>query len=151
MKLLLDTNVLIDSILSREPFCATADLLLGLGEIGEFDLFISASQFTDALYILSSGGKHAQLEQARNAMKQARNSVHIAALGEADIDAVLASDWEDLEDACVYQAAREVRADAIITRNQKDFEKSSIPVFDCNEFFEWMKQTYGVEYENIAI
>lgn len=62
---------------------------------------------------------------------------------------VLASDWDDLEDACVYQAARGIGADAIITRNQADFARSAIPVFDCGEFFAWMERAHGVDYEAI--
>lgn len=149
MRLLLDTNILLDHLLERSSFSDKTDLLMSLGAIGEFDLYISVSQITDALYILSSGGKKSRLQAAKEAMAHAREHVHIAALDEADVDAVLDSDWEDLEDACVYQAARGIRADAIITRNLRDFGKSSIPVFDCPGFFDWMKREHGVDYAAI--
>ncbi len=55
----------------------------------------------------------------------------------------------DFEDACVYQCARKIRADAIITRNKKDFEKSSIKVFDCEEWFSYLAQSKGLTYEEI--
>ena len=59
---------------------------------------------------------------------------------EADVDAALDSAWDDFEDACVYQCARRLKADAIITRNQKDFARSSIKVFDCDELFAYLEK-----------
>lgn len=37
----------------------------------------------------------------------------------------------------------------IITRNQKDFEKSSIKVFDCDELFAYLAEEKGLTYEEI--
>ena len=42
-----------------------------------------------------------------------------------------------------------LKADAIIARNQKDFEKSSIKVFDCDELFAYLAEEKGLVYEEI--
>lgn len=151
MKLLVDTNVLLDCMLERQPFAESARLLMLLGELGEFDLFISASQVTDAYYLLTNGGKRGRSEAAKRALLEARKFIRIASVIEREIDAALDSSWDDVEDACVYQAARSIKADAIITRNQKDFEKSSIKVFDCDEFFAWLKKEKQVDYGEIKL
>ena len=44
----------------------------------------------------------------------------------------LSCGFDDLEDALVYQAARVVKAEAIITRNQEDFAQSPIPAFSTS-------------------
>ena len=79
-----------------------------------------------------------------------RKHVHICSLNEADVDAVLDSTWGDFEDACVCQSALKLKEDAIVTRNQKDFEKSSLRVFDCEEFFDHLAEDKGLAYEEIA-
>lgn len=55
MKLLLDTNVAIDFIHEREPHYRGARLLMTAGRVGESDLWITSSQVTDLIYILSEG------------------------------------------------------------------------------------------------
>ena len=135
----------------RKPFCESARKLLLLGYLGEVELFTSSSQVTDVFYIISRGGKKRYIKQARNAIKAVRGAVGIVQVGEAEVDAALDSSWQDFEDACVYQAARSIRADAIITRNQTDFEESSIKVFSCEEFFDWLEDEEGVVYEEVDL
>ena len=53
MKLLLDTNVVIDYLHEREPYYEKARLLMTAGRVGEFSLWITSSQVTDLIYILS--------------------------------------------------------------------------------------------------
>ena len=53
-KLLLDTNVVIDYLNEREPYYEKARLLMIGGRVGEFELWISSSQVTDLVYILSN-------------------------------------------------------------------------------------------------
>lgn len=151
MRLLIDTNIIIDFALRREPFFEQARLLMTLGELGEFDLFISGSQITDVYYLLSNGGKESRAEPAKRFLRSICDFVRIVPIGQGEIQSALDSDWNDFEDACVYQAARSVKADAIITRNRKDFEKSHIKVFGCDGFFEWLKNAMNVEYTEMPL
>ena len=48
MKLLLDTNILLDCMMDRQPFAADARKLLILGALGEVDLWMAPSQISDA-------------------------------------------------------------------------------------------------------
>mgnify|MGYP000296791090 CR=1 FL=1 len=56
MKLLLDTNVVIDFLHEREPYYDKVRLLMTAGRVGEFSLWITSSQVTDLIYILSEAG-----------------------------------------------------------------------------------------------
>lgn len=149
-RLLVDTNVVIDWLQVRSPFDHEAKKLIALGYLGEFELWMSSSQITDAFYILSEGGSSQCVNEAKRQLKGARKVMRICALNEADVDAALDSAWDDFEDACVYQAALHVKADAIITRNGKDFAKSSIRVLDCEGFFAYLEEEKGVVYDEIA-
>lgn len=44
------------------------------------------------------------------------------------LEAALAGDFNDFEDAVIHEAACHVGADAIVTRNRKDFRKARIMV-----------------------
>ena len=50
---------------------------------------------------------------------------------------------------CVYQYALKLEVDAIVTRNQKDFEKSHIKVFDRDELFAYLAEEKGLTYEEM--
>ncbi len=149
MNLFVDTNIIIDYLDERPGFAGSARKLMLLGFLREFDLWMSSSQVIDMFYILTNGGHPSKAEEAKASIREVRKFVRVCSLGEADIDAALDSTWSDFEDACVYQCARKIRADAIITRNKKDFEKSSIKVFDCEEWFSYLAQSKGLTYEEI--
>lgn len=59
----------------------------------------------------------------------------ICTLGEYDIENALESSWPDFETPASTSAPKKLHAEAIITRNQADFDRSTIPVYDCAEFF----------------
>ena len=150
LKLFLDTNVFIDAIAGREPFQRNAKLILALGSLGEFELWISASQATDIFYILSDGGKRSQAERATEQLQRLRKFVRVCSFTEDDIDAALASTWGDFEDSCINQIAHKVKPDAVVTGNLKDFALSDFPVFDCDNLFAWIERKYGVSYTELA-
>ena len=151
MKLLVDTNIVIDCLQERHPFGDSARMLLLLGKLHELDLWLSVSQLTDAFYILSEGGKRSLASEAKRQLLGVLQCARICSLGEDDAKAALESSWDDVEDACVYQAALRVKADAIITRNKQDFEKSSIKVFDCDELFAYLEEEEGLAYGEIFL
>lgn len=149
MRYLVDTNIVIDFFARRKRFEASARKLLLLGALGEFSLWVSASQITDIFFLLTTGPERINPEQAKAALRMLRKQSRVYAMSEADVDAALDSTWDDFEDACVYQCALKLKADAIITRNKKDFEKSSIKVFDCDELFAYLAEEKGLTYEEI--
>lgn len=51
MKCLIDTNVILDVLLKREPFCSSAAKVLKLSMYDKFSFYVSASAVTDIYYI----------------------------------------------------------------------------------------------------
>ena len=149
MRLMLDSNIVIDYIKLREPFYASARKLVMLGFLAEHELWFSSAQANDVFYTLTGGGRPSQAAQLKQDLKKMRQGMRICGVNEVQFDAALDSSWVDLEDACVYQCALRLKADAIITRNQKDFEKSTIKVFDCDELFAYLAEEKGFTYEEI--
>lgn len=149
MRFFVDTNIIFDYLDERPGFIESARKLLILGFVHEFDLWMSASQATDLFYLLTNGGRASEAKSVKMSMQRARQFIRVCSLSEADVDAALDSTWDDFEDACVYQCALKLKADAIITRNKKNFEKSSIKVFDCDELFAYLAEEKGLTYEEI--
>ncbi len=148
-KLLLDTNVVIDYLHEREPFYEKVRLLMIGGRVGEFELWISSSQVTDLVYILSNGGRISEMATVMDQLRGLRTFVSVFAASEREVDLMLAASWRDPEDYLLYEMALALRADALITRNQSDFPQGLIPVMDCNEFFQWMKRERSLDYGEV--
>lgn len=147
MRLVLDTNILLDYLLSRDPYVEKAIKLFTLGSLGEFELWFGTSQVTDMLYFVTEGGMPSLAGVARSQMAQLREITHIYATNAADYDAVSKSTWEDLEDAFVFQTALAVKADAIISRDKTGFRKSPLRVFDYDALFRFLEEEKGLVYE----
>ena len=146
MKLLLDTNVVVDYLHVRKPFFEKARLLMILGYAQEFELWITSSQMTDLVYILTEGGKQQLMQEALQQLRELRHFVNVYATGENEVDKMLLTNWKDPEDFLLYQCALSLKADAIITRNSCDFEEHSVEVCNCNEFFDWVYENNLVNY-----
>lgn len=145
-RFVVDTNVLIDYLVEREPFNAKAELLMALGRINEFELWIGTSQVTDLLYVITDGGKPSLASYAQKTMLALEEMVNIYATDVDDYESVARCAFEDLEDAFVFQTALKVKADVIISRDKSGFEHSSIKVHDCDELFEHLAVEKGIDY-----
>lgn len=150
-KLLLDTNVVIDYLDEREPFFEKARLLMLAGYVGEFDLWITATQITDLIYVLTEGGKKSLVPGVLERLRGLRTFVNVFAAGGSEVDRMLAEAWSDPEDSLLFEAALSMRADAIITRNQGDFESALVKVLSCEESFDWVRESFGVDYAEVAV
>ncbi len=149
LKVLVDSNVLVDFLAVRGEFYAPARKLMIFAGMGDYELWMSSSQVTDLFYILSGGGHVAETDVARASLEALRQIVHVCGVGEREVDRALLSPWSDFEDAVVYQAADSIDAEAIVTRNESDFSRSAIPVLSPEDFFAWMEQHKHVAYEDV--
>lgn len=148
-RFMVDTNIILDYLDERDEFYEKARLLALCAQVGEFELWASASQFTDLVYLLSDGGKSSLMPEVLERLRALRSFVYVCPLDSTDIDAMLESGWKDPEDYIIYAGALSVGADAILTRDQKDFQESSIRVFDCDELFRWLEEDHDLIYEEV--
>lgn len=127
MKVLFDTNVVLDHLLEREPFVDAAEQLLSLVDVGTIDGVICSTTATTIHYLAS------RVVGAQAAMDYLRTLLAIFDVACVDREVLLGAldaDFSDFEDAVLHEAACTVGAAAIVTRNGKDFSKSTLPVFD---------------------
>ena len=132
MKALLDTNVILDALMAREPWAATAQELLRTAAMGKYIGFIAASQTTDIFYLLCRQGT--DKATAKNIINKLTGSIKVSGITPADVQNALALDMPDYEDGLLASCAKRQKADYIITRNEKDFFQSPVPAISPQEF-----------------
>lgn len=151
MKLLVDTNVFVDYLNRRDPFYEKARLLMVAGYAGEFELWASASQFTDLIYILSDGGRASLIPSTLERLRGMRTFVEAFPAGGREVDLMLASSWKDPEDALLFEIALRLGANYIVTRNAGGFESPLVPAVSCDELFEILKTEHGIDYDLVSM
>ena len=130
MKVLFDTNIVVDQLLAREPFVENAERLLSLVDSGRIDGVICSTTVTTIHYLASKAvGAPAALEYVRALLA----IFDVACVDRDVLNGALDLGFSDFEDAVLHEAARKVGALAIVTRNGKDFTRSVLPVFDPAE------------------
>ena len=148
-KLLLDTNIVIDYLHHRDPFYERAHLLMLMGRVGEFSLWIASSQVTDMIFILTDGGQKRKVPEVLERLRVLRTFVNVLPVTDSDIDKMLSTSWSDPEDALLVELAIKMHADAIITRDDDFPQTDAIRVHDCEGFFAWLKEARGISYDDM--
>lgn len=132
MRLLIDTNIVIDLLSKREIFYEEAADLFSRADKNELDLSISSLTFANTNYILT---KLTSTKQAREILRKFKVLVEVLSLDDKITELALSDDnFPDFEDGLQYYSAMENEIDIIITRNKKDFKNSKIPVLTAKEF-----------------
>jgi len=127
LRLIVDTNVVLDVLLDRRPFVEPAARLFALIERSKIEASVCAATLTTVHYLLTQSLSR---EEGRRALQGLLELFEIAPVNRPVLEGALQSKIEDYEDAVLEQAGRLVGADAIVTRNTKDFRKSSIKALD---------------------
>ncbi len=118
MKVLLDTNIIVDVALERQPYFGDSETVLSLVEQGQIEGYISASTFSDLYYIIRKDkGRNLTLEFLR----EISTFCQVATVNQDAINMALAANFKDFEDAIQYSSAVVNNLDVIVTRNCEDF------------------------------
>ncbi len=133
MRALLDTNIILDIALNRQPFAQTTQRVFDLSSQLNITLFVTATAITDPYYIArKSLGRTRTLELITNLL----TLVEIAAVNRDTIIASLNSDLHDFEDAVQVNAAQLHDITIIITRNESDFVGAGLKVYNPEAFLD---------------
>lgn len=127
----LDTNVIIDFLADRKPFSLAAAKIFNISLSGNAKIYMSAVSYNNIYYILRQSLTAAA---TINLLNELCEMTEIADVTKNVIKRSLKSDFNDFEDAIQYNCALSInKIDFIITRDTKDFRKSSLPVMTPEE------------------
>ena len=127
----LDTNVIIDFLADRRPFSVTAAEIFNAALSGNVKIFISSVSYNNIYYILRQSLSHTETIKL---LEQLSEMTEIADVTASIIKKSLKSEFKDFEDAIQYNCALTIsKLDFIVTRDSKDFKKSTLPVMNPQE------------------
>lgn len=127
----LDTNVLLDVLLRREPFVADSASVVDLGFKKQIELHASPLSFATCLFVAR---KSLGYTNAIEALKILERHIHIATMDASQLHKALHTEAPDFEDMLQYNAAQGAACECIITRNKQHFPQESIAVLTPTEF-----------------
>ena len=116
MKILIDTNVILDSLASREPYDKSADDIFDLIAKNRVEGYLSTSSVTDIYYILRKTLGDAA---SRNEIRKILYVLQAIEITKSDCQTALDSPISDFEDALVVVCADKVNLDYIVTRDEE--------------------------------
>lgn len=132
MRILIETNVILDIFQKREPFFADSYHALHKAIKADDECLISASAATDIFYMLCKFLK--STEEAKTRIEQLSQLVTFADVQGMDIHTALMRPMPDFEDAVVDAVAERNGASYILTRNIRDFAGSAVPAITPTDF-----------------
>lgn len=119
VKVLLDTNIIIDLALERQPHFEASEQILSLVEQGQIEGYISASTFGDLYYVIR---KDKGRESTLYFLRRIATFCQVATVNQAAVSMALTANFRDFEDAIQHSTAVINQLDAIVTRNPRDFK-----------------------------
>ena len=143
MRALLDTNIAFD-ILCKRPYDEEGLLQLKIMHaFSDVELWISAKSYADLYYVMR---RELESEAAQSALEETFSWMHACSVEEEDIKAALQTRWNDFEDSLVNICAEKVKADFLITRDDKSFRNARIPHGSASDFMDFVFEKTGVRY-----
>lgn len=130
-KIFIDTDVFLDTILNREPHSEFSNSIISHCEQNKIDGYTSSLVVANIYYILNKIANH---RKAIEAINKIRSVTKILSLTDKEIGESISAEFNDFEDGLQYFIAMNSKVDCIITRNTRDFRKSTLSVLTPREF-----------------
>ena len=126
MKALFDANVLMDVLLERQPFADESAQVVDQVVRGAVTGLIGATTVTTIFYLAK---REIGSKEAMRHIQKLMNLYEVAPVTRSVFDAAITSNSPDFEDVVLAEAAHQAGAQAIITRNLKDFARSPVRAY----------------------
>ncbi|MEZ4517224.1 MAG: PIN domain-containing protein [Chloroflexota bacterium] len=133
MRVLLDTNVVLDLYLDRIPFADAAAALWQAHEQGDLVGYVSSITPVNIYYIAQ---KLKDERTARQAVIELLSTLRVCPTDQLVLSAAIELPIRDYEDAVQIACAMSMSLDAIVTRNLDDYASSPIPVYAPTDFLQ---------------
>ena len=136
MKLLIDTNIVLDVLCNRKGLVENSSKVFKLCETKKLDGYLSAISVPNIAYILR---KELSVEKLKSIIVKLNIIFSIIELKTNDLIFATDLDFKDYEDALQSICAKRIKADFIITRNTKDFKNSHIKTITPEHLLDRLK------------
>lgn len=135
MKVLIDTNVILDVLCNRSEFVEDSSRVWKYCEVNQIEGYISALSVPNIVYILRKELTPQKTQQLIQQILMIFEVIDLKSFDLKNAAEMLSSDFEDAVQMC---CANRIKADYIVTRNIRDFKESKVPALKPSEFLERM-------------
>ncbi|MCL2222809.1 MAG: PIN domain-containing protein [Oscillospiraceae bacterium] len=132
MALLIDTNVVLDWLMSRQPFVKESKEVMELCLCGKMTGYLVCHSIPNILYIIRKDFSVSERKEIGLMLCEKFNIIGIDK--RKVVEALVNEAWDDLEDGLQIECAYEVNADYIITRDPKGFVSSKVKSLSPKDF-----------------
>ncbi len=132
-RVFVDSDIVLDLLLERQPFFSAAAALFLAIQDGRIEGCLSPLIFSNLFYILR---QQMAPPAAVGVLRKLKLLVRVLPVDEKVLDLALASSFADFEDAIQYYTALAHDASALVTRNKRDYRHARIPILDARECVE---------------
>lgn len=142
MRLLLDTNIVVDVLQKRQPWFDSGKEIFTAAALQEITGYITAKQASD-LYFFACKQLRGEPDIDKKARKILTNLFAIFEIIDAkgiDCEKALLRENGDFEDAMLIESALREKIDCIVTRNLVHFQNTQVPVYDPESFVKMLRQ-----------
>lgn len=133
MKILVDTNVILDVLCNRPEFVEASSKLWKCCEVNQIEGYISALSVPNIVYILR---KELTPQKTQQLIQQIMMIFKVVDLKATDLKSASELNADDYEDAIQMCQASRIHADYIVTRNIRDFKESKVLALKPSELLE---------------
>ena len=133
IRILLDTNIVLDVLADRAPFAEEAVTIFKLCETRQVEGAIYALTIPNLVYVMR---KELGREQISGVLQKLSAIWDIEDMRAEDLRKAAALPIPDFEDALQCVCAQRIKADYIVTRNIKDFLQSKVMAVKPSELLE---------------
>ncbi len=133
MKVLIDTNIILDVLCKRDGFYKDSAMVWKLCEVKTITGMMSALSVPNIIYIMR---KELDAERTKEILDCISLIFTVADLKADDLKKAADMNFKDYEDAVQSACASRIRAEYIITRNSRDFKESKVAAIKPAEFLQ---------------
>ena len=132
MKIVFDTNIILDVLLNREPFVELSANIVSSVENKNIEGYLCATTITTLDYLIS---KQTNRKVARTEIQKLLNIFEISEVNSKVLDLSLKSRFKDFEDAVQYYSGECCGVNGLVTRNIKDYKQAKLPIYTPDELW----------------
>ena len=127
MRLIIDTNVVLDVLLERKEFYDNSKIVLDLCESKKILGFISASSITDIFYLVRRALMNT--DETYKIIGSLLNILGVLTVTDTDVQRAFLRHAKDFEDCLLAETAKSNNCAGIVTRDEKDFQEFDIKLY----------------------
>ena len=131
MRVMVDTNIVLDVLLKREGFFEQSRAVLSLCEERKIQGFVSASAVTDIFYLTRKA--LGSLEDTYKVISSLLNILKVLTVTNQDVILAFQQKARDFEDCLLATCAKSNKCDGIVTRNKRDFITFGLTLYTPEE------------------